>query len=58
MIDKARLVAVTDPYEIAALTAHGGDLGAPFLVIWHDRYWADADELRAWRLQNTLGTSA
>lgn len=55
MNDKPRLIEVTDSAELAALDASKGDIGAPFTlrIVKGGKVFADADELRAWRLQHT-----
>ena len=50
MSDKPRLVEVL-PSEAQQIKDDG--LGGPHLHELHGIYWADADELRAWRATHT-----
>lgn len=54
-MDKPRLIRVTDLDEIDAIRAAGNGIGVPFYHFNQATYqlWADAEELRAWRSQNT-----
>jgi hypothetical protein len=48
MADK--FAPVTDPAEIEELLRDSGDLSKPFPQKPNGHLWADADELRAWRV--------
>jgi hypothetical protein len=51
---KPRLTMITDRVELAELLRHNGELGYPQLQADNTfEFWADADELKAWRLQHT-----
>lgn len=56
-MSKPRLTEITDTAELTAL--HAASIDAP--PVWSNRvgsriqFWANADELRAWRSQNTSG---
>ena len=56
---KQKLVQVTDPLELRALDLGKGELNYPKLIqeiidgVAYNAYYADADELRLWRLQHT-----
>lgn len=51
-MNKSRLTEITDAAELTAL--HAASIDAPRLfsnrVGSHIHFWADADELRAWRM--------
>jgi len=53
MTEKERLTQITDGNELSALLARKGDLSVPrtFSQRVGDKilFWANADELRAWR---------
>lgn len=50
MSAKMRWVEITDSREIEMMQE---DIGAPMVHLKEGHYWALADEVRAWRLQNT-----
>jgi hypothetical protein len=50
---KPRLVEITDPAELESLHDRRSDISTPYLFSGRAggpvRFWANADELRAWR---------
>jgi len=57
MESKQRMVEVTDPAEIVALTRDKSDLAVPFTYSPNGNPWVDADELAAWREARSQSTS-
>jgi hypothetical protein len=56
--DKERLIEITDPDEITKLHVNV-DLGRPHCFSSRDKtgihFWANAEDLRAWRALQTTG---
>lgn len=54
MESKPKLTLIRNPDELAELLRHNGELGYPQLQADNTfEFWADADELRAWRATHT-----